>query len=173
MQAVSKFVRYTQQSLALGAGALLVVQGELSPGAMIAANMLMTRALAPIDLPVGAWRGCRWPRGVCPPGGAAARKPRARSGATRVPPTGALTLRDVVAVVPERKEPILKGVSLQVQPASVTVVLGPSGRANQRWRGAFGDLAADGGEVLLDERPIEGWNRDELGADIWQFARRH
>ena len=43
----SKFVRYTQQSLALGGGALLVIQGELSPGAMIAANVLMTRALAP------------------------------------------------------------------------------------------------------------------------------
>ena len=51
----SKFVRYTQQSLALGGGALLVIQGELSPGAMIAANVLTTRALAPIDLMVGTW----------------------------------------------------------------------------------------------------------------------
>ena len=51
----SKFVRYTQQSLALGGGALLVIQGELSPGAMIAAKVLMTRALAPIDLMVGTW----------------------------------------------------------------------------------------------------------------------
>jgi len=53
----SKFVRYTQQSLALGGGALLVIHGELSPGAMIAANVLMTRALAPIDLMVGTWSG--------------------------------------------------------------------------------------------------------------------
>jgi ATP-binding cassette subfamily C exporter for protease/lipase len=53
----SKFIRYTQQSLALGGGALLVIQGELSPGAMIAANVLTTRALAPIDLMVGTWSG--------------------------------------------------------------------------------------------------------------------
>ena len=53
----SKFVRYTQQSLALGGGALLVIQGELSTGAMIAANVLMTRALAPIDLMVSTWGG--------------------------------------------------------------------------------------------------------------------
>jgi ATP-binding cassette subfamily C exporter for protease/lipase len=55
--AVSKFVRYTQQSLSLGAGALLVIDGQLSPGAVIAANVLMTRALAPIDMLVGTWRG--------------------------------------------------------------------------------------------------------------------
>jgi ATP-binding cassette subfamily C exporter for protease/lipase len=54
--AISKFLRYTQQSLALGAGALLVIDGQLSPGSMIAANVLMGRALAPIDMIVGSWR---------------------------------------------------------------------------------------------------------------------
>ena len=49
-------LRYCQQSFALGAGALLVIDGQLSPGAMIAANVLMSRALAPIDLMVGTWR---------------------------------------------------------------------------------------------------------------------
>jgi len=55
LTALSKFVRYVQQSLSLGAGAWLVVVGEISPGAMIAANVLMTRALAPIDLLVSTW----------------------------------------------------------------------------------------------------------------------
>ena len=166
MQAVSKFVRYTQQSLALGAGALLVVQGELSPGAMIAANMLMTRALAPIDLLVGAWRGMSLAKGAFARLEALLRENPERDPAlTRVPPTGALTLRDVVAVVPERKEPILKGVSLQVQPASVTVVLGPSGSGKSTLaRCILGIWPQMAGEVLLDERPIQGWNRDELGA---------
>jgi ATP-binding cassette subfamily C exporter for protease/lipase len=45
LSAVSKFFRYTQQSLSLGMGALLVIRGEISPGAMIVANMLMSRAL--------------------------------------------------------------------------------------------------------------------------------
>ena len=168
MQAVSKFVRYTQQSLALGAGALLVVQGELSPGAMIAANMLMTRALAPIDLLVGAWRGMSLAKGAFARLEALLRENPERDPAlTRVPPTGALTLRDVVAVVPERKEPILKGVSLQVQPASVTVVLGPSGSGKSTLaRCILGIWPQMAGEVLLDERPIQGWNRDELGAYI-------
>ena len=56
ISAISKFIRYAQQSLALGAGALLVIDGQLSPGGMIAANVLMTRALSPIDMIVSGWR---------------------------------------------------------------------------------------------------------------------
>ena len=52
----SKFLRYSQQSLALGAGGLLVIDGQLSAGAMIAANVLMTRTLTPIDVLAGSWR---------------------------------------------------------------------------------------------------------------------
>ena len=44
MTAVVKFVRYTQQSLSLGMGALLAIHGEITVGAMIAANVLMSRA---------------------------------------------------------------------------------------------------------------------------------
>ncbi|MFZ3124251.1 MAG: ABC transporter transmembrane domain-containing protein, partial [Acidovorax sp.] len=64
IMAWSKFIRYAQQSLALGAGALLVIDGQLSPGGMIAANVLMSRALAPIDMLVGAWRGFISARGA-------------------------------------------------------------------------------------------------------------
>ena len=53
--AASKWLRYSQQSLGLGTGALLVIQGELTPGAMIAAAFLITRALAPIDQLVSGW----------------------------------------------------------------------------------------------------------------------
>ena len=53
--AISKFVRYVQQSMSLAVGAWLVILGEISPGAMIAANIMMTRALAPIDLLVATW----------------------------------------------------------------------------------------------------------------------
>ncbi|MBC7604281.1 MAG: type I secretion system permease/ATPase, partial [Ramlibacter sp.] len=56
VQAWSKLLRYSQQSISLGVGALLVIHGDLSPGGMIAANMLMTRALSPIDGLVSTWR---------------------------------------------------------------------------------------------------------------------
>ena len=52
----SKFIRYSQQSLVLGAGALLVIDGQMTVGAMIASNVLMGRALGPIDQIVSTWR---------------------------------------------------------------------------------------------------------------------
>lgn len=161
----SKFIRYTQQSLALGVGALLVIDGQISPGAMIAANVLMTRTLAPIDLLVNSWRGFIGARSAFERLEALLESNPERDPAlTRVAPQGVLLLRDVVAVAPSRKEPILKGVSLHAQPGTATVVLGPSGSGKSTLaRCMIGIWPHMSGEVLLDERPIAGWSRDELG----------
>ena len=161
----SKFIRYTQQSLALGAGALLVIDGQLSPGGMIAANVLMTRALAPIDMLVAAWRGFIGARSAFGRLEALlAAHPERDPALTRVAPPGALTLRDLVAVAPGRDEPILKGVSVAVAPGTVTVVLGPSGSGKSTLaRCMVGIWPGVSGEVLLDDLPISGWDRDELG----------
>ncbi|MBP7606025.1 MAG: type I secretion system permease/ATPase [Giesbergeria sp.] len=163
--AISKFIRYSQQSLALGAGALLVIDGQLSPGGMIAANVLMSRALAPIDMLVGAWRGFIGARGAFDRLEALMQAHPERDPAlSRVAPQGALMLRDVVAVAPGRAEPILKGVSLSVPAGTVTVVLGPSGSGKSTLaRCMVGIWPGLAGEVLLDGLPIGGWDRNELG----------
>ncbi len=161
----SKFVRYTQQSLALGAGALLVIDGQLSPGGMIAANVLMSRALAPIDMLVGTWRGFVGARAAFERLEALLRDHPERDPAlSRVAPKGALTLRDVVATAPGRASPILKGVSTAVEPGTVTVVLGPSGSGKSTMaRSMMGIWPGVQGEVLLDGLPLDGWDRMELG----------
>lgn len=165
IMAWSKFIRYSQQSLALGAGALLVIDGQLSPGGMIASNILIARALAPIDMVVGTWRAFIGARSAFVRLEALLSEHPARDPALRrVAPQGALTLRDVVATAPGRKEPILQRVSLAVQPGTVTVVLGPSGSGKSTLArtmvGIWPDVA---GEVLLDGLPIDGWDRTELG----------
>lgn len=165
---VSKFIRYTQQSLALGLGALLVIDGQLSPGAMIAANVLMTRALAPIDSLANVWRGFMGAKGAFERLEALLQSNPGRDPAlARVAPQGHLALRDVVAVALERQQPILKNVSLEVAPATVTVVLGPSGSGKSTLaRCMVGTWPHMNGEVLLDDRPLAGWSRDELGPHI-------
>ena len=165
---VSKFIRYTQQSLALGLGALLVIDGQLSPGAMIAANVLMTRALAPIDSLANVWRGFMGAKGAFERLEALLQSNPGRDPAlARVAPQGHLALRDVVAVALERQQPILKSVSLEVAPATVTVVLGPSGSGKSTLaRCMVGTWPHMNGEVLLDDRPLAGWSRDELGPHI-------
>ena len=161
----SKFIRYSQQSLALGAGALLVIDGQLSPGGMIAANVLMSRALAPIDMLVGTWRGFIGARSAFRRLEALlAAHPERDPALSRVAPQGALTLRDVVAVAPGRAEPILKGVSVAVPQGTVTVVLGPSGSGKSTLARCMLGIWPDvSGEVLIDGLPIAGWDRNELG----------
>ncbi len=168
VMASSKWLRYTQQSLALGAGALLVIEGQLSPGGMIAANVLMTRALQPIDLMVSSWRqfvGVREAFGRLEKllQDFPAREPALR----RVAPRGALSLTDVSATAPGRPRPILSGISLQVQPGTVTVILGASGSGKSTLArvmlGIWPDVA---GDVVLDGLPLSGWNRVELGPHI-------
>jgi ATP-binding cassette, subfamily C, bacterial exporter for protease/lipase len=164
----SKFVRYTQQSLSLGAGAILVIQGEMSAGAMVATNLLMGRALAPIDQLVGAWRGFITSR-------EAFQRleqllidyPERDPNLHRVAPTGEVTLKDVVASAPGRTTPILKGISFSVPAGTVTAVLGPSGSGKSTLARVMMGIWPDvNGEVLLDGLPIRGWDRTELGPHV-------
>ena len=168
VMAWSKFVRYTQQSLALGGGALLVIEGELSPGAMIAANVLMTRALAPIDLMVGTWGGFLSARE------AFVRlrdlfdaHPMREYKTMTALPKGDVVLKDVVVSAPGREAPILKGISALMPVGTVTVVLGASGSGKSTLaRVLLGIWPTSSGEVLLDGQPIVGWDRTALGPHV-------
>jgi ATP-binding cassette subfamily C exporter for protease/lipase len=166
--AVSKFIRYTQQSLALGMGAILVIDGQLSPGAMIAANVLTTRALAPIDLMVGVWRSfigakeafLRLEKLL-------GQYPERDAALKRVAPKGDVQLEGVFANASGRATPILKGINFKAFPGTVTVVLGPSGSGKSTLArvivGIWPNLT---GNVLLDSMPIQSWDRMELGPHI-------
>jgi len=168
ISAWSKFIRYTQQSLALALGALLVIDGQLSPGGMIAANVLMGRALAPIDMLVGTWRNFVGARASFERLEDLLRDHPERDPAlSRVAPQGAVTVRDLVATAPGRPMPILKGISTAVQAGAVTVVLGPSGSGKSTLARCLMGIWPDAsGEVLLDGLPIEGWDRMELGPHL-------
>ena len=164
----SKFVRYTQQSLSLGGGALLVIHGELSPGGMIAANVLMSRALAPIDLMVGTWSGFLNAREACHRlSELLEAHPMRDIPAMGMAPKGDVVLKDVVASAPGLEKPILQGVSAIMPPSTVTVVLGASGSGKSTLaRVLLGIWPHSSGQVLLDGQAIGKWNRMELGPHI-------
>lgn len=161
----SKWLRYSQQSLALGMGALLVIKGELSAGAMIASNVLMTRALTPLDQLNGLWQQFRGARQ------AFARlnelllaHNRPVESIAPVKPNGVICLRSVSAQVVGRTEPVLQAIDLTVGPGRVTVVMGPSGSGKSTLVRVLLGLWTDiEGEVTLDGSPLSLWPRERLG----------
>ncbi|MET3915712.1 ATP-binding cassette subfamily C exporter for protease/lipase [Variovorax sp. OAS795] len=164
----SKFIRYSQQSLALAAGALLVIDGQLSPGAMIAANVLMGRALAPIDQLVGTWRSfvsCRSAFHRLEK--LLAEFPAPGHVPSRAAPTGAIGLHGVCVGVPGRATPILKNISFSVPAGTVVAVLGPSGSGKSTLAKVMvGIWSASAGAVQLDGAPIGAWDRQALGPHL-------
>ena len=164
----SKLIRYSQQSLSLGAGALLVIDGQMSPGAMIAANVLISRALAPIDQLVSSWRSFVSARSAFSRLENLLRDhPAPRAALGRVAPQGGIALRGVVATVPGHAQPILDKVSFDVAAGTVVVILGPSGSGKSTLARVLVGIWPDvTGEVLLDAMPMKHWNPDELGPHV-------
>ena len=165
----SKFLRQLQQSLALAAGAWLVISGELTPGAMIAATLLIGRALAPVDALVGQWRLILDARSALARlrtvlAAAEPATPRAgHAGTVR----GAVQLRAVRATSADGGRVLLRDVSLDIAPGQTVVVVGPSGAGKSTLvRCLLGLWPRTEGELLIDGVPVQAWDRDVLGPQL-------
>jgi len=128
IQALSKFIRYSQQSLMLGAGALLVIEGELTTGGMIAANVLMSRCLQPIDTIVGSWAGWQSARKAFEALESLLRDhPERPAGLIHEALRGAVRIENLVATASNRVQPILAGLTAEFPAGEVIAIVGPSG----------------------------------------------
>jgi ATP-binding cassette subfamily C exporter for protease/lipase len=168
IMALSKFLRYAQQSASLGLGALLVIKGELSPGAMIAANVLMSRALAPIDTTVTTWKGFIMAREAFKRlSGLLDSHPDRDSTISPGTLKGHVLLRDLVATAPGRPVPILNGLDLEVRPGTVLVVMGPSGSGKSTLARVMLGIWTDvKGDAWLDGQPVHRMDRAALGPQV-------
>lgn len=168
LSAWSKWLRYSQQSLSLAVGAWLVIHGEMTAGAMIAANVLMSKALAPIDQMVNVWR--QWlsvQSAYKRLDDLLAKHPLQNSELKRVRPRGEIELVNVSAWSSGREAPLLDGIDLKLSAGSMTVVLGPSGSGKSTLaRVLLGIGPQIQGKVLLDGASIDSWDRQELGPFI-------
>jgi len=116
------------QSLALGVAAFLVINNLMSPGMMIAATILLGKALSPVEMVIGVWR--QW-RGVVSAydrltGLLKANPPRV-IGMQLPKPKGQLTLDNIYATPPGLKKPVLKGVNFDAYSGQVTALVGDNG----------------------------------------------
>lgn len=167
--AATKFTRMFLQSAALGLGAWLAVDKQISAGAIIAASVLMSRALQPIEQLVGSWGVVGQARGALnnlvklfPPG-----RGLEVSGTQLPAPTGALALEQVAVRAPGEGPVLLRGVSLRLTPGEVLGVIGPSGAGKTTLaRVAAGAMTPEVGVVRLDGANMTDWDGDRLGRYI-------
>jgi PrtD family type I secretion system ABC transporter len=163
----TKFFRLYLQVLMLGIGAWLVMEQRITPGAMIASAILLGRALAPVELAVGNWRGFVGARAALvrlkellaavPAGASNMRLPK---------PEGRVEFEQVIATAPggDPASPILKGVSFDLTPGEALGVIGPTAAGKSTIaRLLVGVWPALRGTVRLDGADVFEWSRGDLG----------
>jgi len=165
---LSKIIRLSSQSLILGLGAYLVIQQEITPGLMIAGSILLGRALAPIDLMIGTWKGFVAARG---------QYNRLNEMLTNVPedkekmalptPEGRLNVEGAVITPPGAKVAVIKGISFNIDKGQSVAIIGPSGAGKSTLvRALLGIWPAVSGKVRLDGADVFTWDREALGPYI-------
>ena len=168
MGGLSKFIRITMQSLALGYGALLVLEGKISPGSMIAASILVSRALAPVEMLVGNWKQIIAGRtAYARVNDLFASYPVRQHGMPLTVPKGAVRFDNVAASAPGFTLPILKNLNFGIAAGESVAIIGPSGAGKSTLaRLLVGVWPATAGTVRLDGADLYQWNKDELGPHL-------
>ncbi len=166
--AATKSLRMILQVAVLGVGAWLAVLQEITPGAMIAASIIMARALAPIEIAVGQWRGLVSARNAYGRLGALLGAMPAEAAHMRLPrPTGALQVERLVAAPPGVSKPVLKGVGFTLRAGESLGIVGPSAAGKSTLaRVLVGVWPAEAGSVRLDGSEIGQWSPEELGPHV-------
>jgi ATP-binding cassette subfamily C protein EexD len=122
---LSKSLRVMFQSLILGLGAYLAINMEVTPGMMIAASIIMGRALAPLDLIIGSWKGFSSARSSYERiEGLLNDFPKDKEYMQLPAPKGEITLENVVVIPPSGTVPSLKGISMKIEKGDVVGIIG-------------------------------------------------
>ena len=168
VSAWSKGVRLALQSLVLGLGAWLAVQGQITAGMMIAGSILMGRVLSPIDQLIGVWK--QWSSArlayqrleallqAYPP------RPRRMALPT---PTGELSVEQLGACAPGTRRATLANLSFALAAGQVLGVIGPSGCGKSTLaRLLVGGWQPVTGKVRLDGADLSQWDKHQLGPHL-------
>jgi PrtD family type I secretion system ABC transporter len=164
----SRFWRLLLQSGVLAAGAYLAVNGQISPGALIAGSILAARALAPLEQMVAGLRQVEQARVAFRNLTALIDDAPAESDRTSLPaPCSGLRFERVSVRVPDTDRLALGGVGFAADCGQVLGIIGPSGAGKSTLaRIAAGAIPPDAGVVRLDGANLAHWDSNELGKHI-------
>jgi PrtD family type I secretion system ABC transporter len=165
---VSKAMRMFLQSAMLALGAYLAIMQETTAGSMIAASILMSRALAPVDQSIAHWRGFLGFRRAHERVRVLLEGISQKAAPMPLPsPTGRVKVEGLVVLAGDAKRPILNGISFALEPGSVLGVIGPTGGGKSTLaRALVGIWQPTKGVVTLDGAPLAQWDGQQLGQSV-------
>jgi len=165
---LSRFLRLALQSAALGLGALLAINDQITGGAIFAASILVSRAMAPIDQLVGSWKSIIQARGAYRTlTNLLNEEPGASVHTLLAPPTGHLLVEKLTVLNPQRDGAILADVTFKVEPGEIVGVIGPSGAGKTTLvRMIAGAGSPDRGSIRFDGADRADWDPERLGRHI-------
>lgn len=168
INALTKTVRTTLQSLMLGLGAYLAINGDITAGMMVAGSILIGRMLSPVEQLVAAWK--QWTQTRL------AKKrlevlletyPKKTEGLALPEPKGEISVESMSVVAPRASAPCLMNINLNVQAGETLAIIGPSGSGKSSLvKALVGIWPPKLGKVRLDGAELSQWNRESLGRHI-------
>jgi len=164
----SKSFRMLASSMMYGVGAILVINGSISPGMIIAGAVLMGRALQPVSQIIAGWKqftGARISYGKL--NSLLLDFPHEEEKLSLPEPQGIISFENVVTIPPLGKVAVLRGITLQINPGEMVGVIGPSAAGKSSFaKTAVGVWEPSSGHIRIDGADIHQYNRVELGSHI-------
>lgn len=164
----SKTLRFFLQSAILAVGAYLAIDQVISPGVMIAASILMGRALAPIEQAIGQWSNIQRAKdGWNKLSELLAKTPEQAPRTQLPPPKGQLIVEGLSVVAPGERAPALRGLTMKVEPGQALGVIGQSAAGKSTLARALTNIWKPAqGKIRLDGAALDQFDDDVLGSYI-------
>ena len=162
---VSKFGRLILQIAMLGTGALLVLEGEVTPGVMIAGSILMARALAPVEQAIGMWRSAVAARDAYKRVRLLLAAKPARATSMPLPaPSGNISVEGLTYIHTGASDPVLRSITFELQAGEAMGLIGPSASGKTTLaRLLVGNLTPRAGHARLDGMDMAKWDPVDRG----------
>jgi ATP-binding cassette subfamily C protein len=164
----SRLVRLCTQVAILGWGAWLALHDELTGGMVIAASIVGSRALAPLEGTIEGWRGFVHARSAYARIKTLLQNSPLNLERLRLPkPTGLLSVERILYVPPTTKKVVLNGVSFQLSPGESLAIVGTSGAGKSTLgRMLVGSITPTAGNVRLDWMDLRNWDPRQFGENV-------
>ena len=164
----AKVARYALQSGVLGLGAYLVIHDQMSGGSMLAASVLTSRALAPVELAVAHWKAFTGARlGYERLAAVLPAFERVDKAVSLPPPRASLSVSGLAVASRHTGAAVLHGVTFELRAGEALGLIGPSGSGKSMLaRALVGVASIARGDIRLDGAATHQWDADELGRSI-------